>query len=120
MNEATLSVSDSGASLVPRPCIRRLVIGRGPNVRILHNHARASIPTQNRAVVSRLGKLDRPFVMAHRFAQRMIRSRSSGSAASNAGVPQALPDNAGVIRSFVIALNSRENFLRGLGVHARL
>src|SRR6478609_438980 len=87
-----LSVWDAGAGFVAYPRLCRLSVGQGPNVWILHDHARAGVPSQNSVVVSRRSKIHSSFIVIHCFPQRVICGRtSSRSALTNAGTPQTLP-----------------------------
>src|ERR1700757_3585280 len=95
-----------------QPCLCGILFGQGTDIRILHDHTRAGIPSKNRVVVARRRKIDCPLVVTHRFAQSMICGPApSATSLSNSGMSHTLPDDAGVIILLVITLDSSKNFL---------
>ena len=115
---STLSVCDSGTGFIAQPCLW-IVLGQWLNVRVLHDHARTSVPSQNRVVVSRRGKIHGPLVVTHCIPQSVIcGSTSPRIAMTNAGISQTLPDDAGVVGLLVVSFEF-ERELPGLLSAAR-
>src|SRR5438309_10612612 len=101
-----LSVCDSGAGFVALPRLCRLILRDRSYVRILHDHARTGVPSQNGIVVSGYRKSHGFLIVIHCFPQRVICGCAGSSAAlANARIPQTLPDDALVVGPLVVALN---------------
>src|SRR6185369_1587424 len=101
-----LSICDSGASLVVRPQLCRLTLRDLSDVRILHNHTRTGIPSQNGIVISGYRKLHGLLIVIHRVPQCVISGcASSRAAVVNARMSHTLPDDALVVGPLVVTLN---------------
>ena len=108
---STLSVCDSRTGFIAQPCLW-IVLGQRLNVRVLHDHARTSVPSQDGVVVSRRGKIHGPLVVTHGVPQGVICGRTgSRIAVPNAGISQTLRNDAGVVGLLVVSFNLSENFL---------
>src|ERR1700757_1413628 len=107
-----LSICDSGAGFVVLPRLRGFILWGRSDVRILHDHARTGVPSQNGVVVSGRCKTHGSLIVIHGFPQRMICGcAGSSTAMANARIPQTLPDDALVVGPLVVALNLRKNLL---------
>jgi len=84
-----LSVRNSGAGFVALPCLCRLILGDRSDVRILHDHARTGVPSQNSIVVSWYRKIHGFLIMIHCSPERVICGCAGSSAAvENARIPR--------------------------------
>src|SRR3569833_1872505 len=116
-----LSVCDSGAGFVELPRLCRLILRVWPDIRILHDHARTGVTSQNGIVVSGSRKINGSLIVTHCFAQRVkCRCARSSTAVANAGIPQTLPNDASVIGPLVLALNLCKNLLCGFRMQMRV
>src|ERR1700756_591419 len=116
-----LSVCDSGAGFVALPRLCRLILGGRSDGRILHDHACAGVPSQNGIFVSRYGKIHGFLIMIHCFPQRVIcRCAGFSAAVANARIPQTLPDDALIVGTLVVALNSCKSLMCSFCMYMRV
>src|SRR5580700_12025467 len=109
-----LSVCDSGAGFVVLPRLCGLTLSNRSDVRILHDHARTGVPSQNRIVVPGYGKIHGLLIVIHGLAQRVICGCACASAAvANARIAGTLPDDSLVVGPLVVALDLGKNLLCG-------
>src|SRR4051794_25941478 len=102
-----LNICDSGPRFVVRPHLCRFILWDLSNARILHDHARTGIPSQNGIVVSGCRKIHGLLILIHCVPQRMICGGAGSRAAMvNACMSHALPDDALVVGPLVVALDS--------------
>src|SRR5580704_12145315 len=107
-----LSVCDSGAGLVVLPRLCELTLRNRSDVRILHDHARTGVPSQNSIVVSGYRKIHSLLIVIHCLPQRVIcRCAGSSAAVANARISETLPDDALVVGPLVVALDLCKNLL---------
>src|SRR5215475_11663261 len=101
-----LCVRNPRTGLVSHPDLGKIFVGQWTDFRVLHDHARTGIPSQNGIVVSRRSNFDGFLIVGHRLPEGVICGRAcSGAAFANPRMPHALPDKAGVIGLFVVTLN---------------
>src|SRR5579862_1576493 len=116
-----LSVRNSGTGFVLLPRPRGLTVWNLSDVRILHDHTRAGVPSQNGVVVSGYRKVHSSLIMIHCFSKRVIRGcAGSGPAVTYARISQTLPDDAVVVGPLIVALNLGENLAGGFHIHMRM
>src|ERR1700689_1505768 len=116
-----LGVCDSGTGFVVLPHLCRLILGHGSDFRILQDHARTGVPSQNGIVVSGYRKIYGFLIMIHCFPQRVICGRAgSSTAVANARVSQTLPEDALIVGPLVVALNLFKNLPCGFHMQMRM
>src|SRR4029077_20146058 len=107
-----LSVCDSGPGFVALPGLCGLILGDRSDVRILHDHARTGVPSQNSIVVPGYRKIHGLLIVIHCLPQRVIcRCAGSNAAVANARISETLPDDALVVGPLVVALDLCKNLL---------
>src|SRR6516225_8196805 len=116
-----LSVCDSGAGFVVLPRLRGLTLRSRSDARILHDHARTGVPSQNRIVVPGYRKIYGLLIMVHCLPQRMICGCAGPSATmANARISKTLPDDALVVDPLVVSLDLCQNLLCRFHMHIRI
>src|ERR1700757_933529 len=115
-----LSVCDSGAGVVALPRLCGLTLRFRSDVRILHNHARTCVPSQNSIVVPGYRKIHGLLIVIHCPPQRVICGRASSSTAvANVRISETLPDDALVVGPPEAALISGKTFLAGFNMQSK-
>src|SRR5579864_6409925 len=107
-----LSLCDSGAGFVVFPGLSGLILGNRSDVRILHDHARTGVPSQNSIVIPGYRGIHGLLIVIHCLSQCVICGGAGSSVTvSDARVPQTLPNDALVVSPLEIAFNLCKNLL---------